>query len=136
MAVTDQTDFATFPWAAKLTRWGIDLHMGVLFGIANQIVLALIAAGLVTLIGWGYLMAWRRLRAVSGQRFPTVAEPFWQLPLSAKLSLLAGTIAVGLALPVLGASLAIFVVIDALRWTIKKRYTARTLNARHSNTMR
>ncbi|MCA8865504.1 MULTISPECIES: PepSY-associated TM helix domain-containing protein [unclassified Halomonas] len=136
MAVTDQTDFATFPWAAKLTRWGIDLHMGVLFGVANQIVLALIAAGLVTLIGWGYLMAWRRLRAASGQRFPTVAEPFSQLPLSAKIGLLAGAIAVGLALPVLGASLAIFVVIDALRWTIKKRYTARTLNARHSNTMR
>ncbi|BBI48455.1 hypothetical protein HORIV_08760 [Vreelandella olivaria] len=107
MAVTDQTDFATFPWAAKLTRWGIDLHMGVLFGVANQIVLALIAAGLVTLIVWGYLMAWRRLRAASGQRFPTVAEPFSQLPLSAKIGLLAGAIAVGLALPVLGASLAI-----------------------------
>ncbi|GEN28049.1 membrane protein [Halovibrio variabilis] len=131
MAVTDQTDFATFPWAAKLTRWGIDLHMGVLFGLINQIMLALIAAGLVTLIAWGYLMAWRRLRAASGERFPTVAEPFWQLPLSAKLSLLAGAIALGLALPVLGGSLAIFVVIDALRWYVKRRDTGRSSNAHH-----
>ncbi|MDQ7732403.1 PepSY-associated TM helix domain-containing protein [Halomonas sp. SpR1] len=128
MAVTDQTDFATFPWAAKLTRWGIDLHMGVLFGIANQVVLALMAAGLVTLIVWGYLMAWRRLQAASGQRFPTITEPWLLLPLTAKLSVLLVSIALGAALPVLGVSLALFVVIDALRWTIKKRYTVRSLN--------
>lgn len=129
MVVTDQTDFATFPLAAKLTRWGIDLHMGVLFGIVNQVVLALVAAGLVTLIVWGYLMAWQRLRTVSGQRFPTVTEPWLMLPLTAKLSVLFVAIALGVALPVLGVSLAIFVVIDALRWYVKQRYTARNVNA-------
>lgn len=129
MTVTDQTDFATFPLAAKLTRWGIDLHMGVLFGIANQIVLALIAAGLVTLMVWGYLMAWRRLRTASGQRFPTVTEPWLMLPLTAQFSVLFAAVALGVALPVLGVSLACFIVIDALRWAIKKRYTARRLDA-------
>ncbi|MCH4810720.1 PepSY-associated TM helix domain-containing protein [Vreelandella neptunia] len=136
MAVTDQTDFDTFPMAAKLTRWGIDLHMGVLFGLVNQVVLALIAAGLVTLMGWGYAMAWRRLRTANGQRFPTVSEPWLMLPLKAKLSVLLFAIALGLALPVLGASLAMFIVIDALRWYVKKRYTARTLSAHHSNPSR
>ncbi|OJA06735.1 PepSY domain-containing protein [Halomonas sp. QHL1] len=136
MAVTDQTDFATFPLAAKLTRWGIDLHMGVLFGIANQIVLALIAVGLVTLIAWGYVMAWRRLRTASGQRFPTLTEPWLLLPLTAKLSVLFIAIALGLALPVWGVSLLIFVLIDALRWYVKKRYTVRNLNTRHSDTLR
>ena len=136
MAVTDQTDFATFPLAAKLTRWGIDLHMGVLFGLVNQVVLALIAAGLVTLMGWGYAMAWRRLRTASGQRFPTVSEPWLLLPIQAKLSVLLVAIALGLALPVLGVSLALFIVIDALRWYVKKRYTARHLNAHPSNTSR
>ncbi|WP_141440019.1 PepSY-associated TM helix domain-containing protein [Vreelandella titanicae] len=129
MAVTDQTDFATFPLAAKLTRWGIDLHMGVLFGIANQIVLALIAAGLVTLMVWGYVMAWRRLRTASGQRFPTVTEPWLMLPLTTQFSVLFVAVALGVALPVLGVSLATFIVIDALRWFIQKRYTARRLNA-------
>lgn len=129
MTVTDQTDFTTFPLAAKLTRWGIDLHMGVLFGIANQIVLALIAAGLVTLMAWGYIMAWRRLRTASGQRFPTVTEPWLMLPLTAQFSVLFVAVALGVALPILGVSLAIFVVIDALRWYVKKRYTARSLNA-------
>nr|WP_290698741.1 PepSY-associated TM helix domain-containing protein [Halomonas sp. UBA3074] len=136
MAVTDQTDFDTFPLAAKLTRWGIDLHMGVLFGLVNQVVLALIAAGLVTLMGWGYAMAWRRLRTASGQRFPTISEPWLLLPIKAKLSVLLVAIAIGLALPVLGVSLALFIVIDALRWTMKKRYTARHLHAHPSNTSR
>ncbi|MBR9902510.1 MAG: PepSY domain-containing protein [Gammaproteobacteria bacterium] len=127
MAVTDQTDFNTFPLAAKLTRWGIDLHMGVLFGIVNQVMLASIAAGLVTLIVWGYLMAWRRLRTLSGQRFPTVAEPWLMLPTTAKLSILFVAIALGVALPVLGVSLAVFIVIDALRWYVKQRYSAHRL---------
>tara|TARA_R110002051_G_scaffold6495_1_gene31391 strand:+ start:315 stop:1403 length:1089 start_codon:yes stop_codon:yes gene_type:complete len=136
MAVTDQTDFASFPLAAKLTRWGIDLHMGVLFGIANQIVLALIAAGLVTLMVWGYVMAWRRLRTASGQRFPTVTEPWIMLPLTAQSSVLFVAIVLGVALPILGVSLAIFVVIDALRWYVKKRYTVRNLKPHPSNTSR
>lgn len=125
MAVTDQTDFSTFPLAAKLTRWGVDLHMGVLFGIANQLVLALIAAGLVALIALGYVTAWRRLRAASGQRFPTIAEPWLMLPLTAKLSVSVIAIALGLALPVLGVSLAVFIVIDALRWCIATKRHAR-----------
>ncbi|MEA2118693.1 PepSY-associated TM helix domain-containing protein [Halovibrio sp. HP20-50] len=128
MTVTDQTDFTTFPLAAKLTRWGIDLHMGVLFGVANQIVLALIAAGLVTLMAWGYVMAWRRLRTVSGQRFPTVIEPWLMLPLTAQFSVLFVAITLGVALPLLGVSLACFIVIDVLRWSIKKRYTDRSLD--------
>ncbi len=136
MAVTDESDFDTFPLAAKLTRWGIDLHMGVLFGLVNQVALALIAAGLVTLMGWGYAMAWRRLRAASGQRFPTLSEPWLLLPLKAKLGVLFIAVLLGITLPVLGVSLALFIVIDALRWYMKKRYTVRLANAPHSTTSR
>ncbi|MCS2608368.1 PepSY-associated TM helix domain-containing protein [Halomonas dongshanensis] len=116
MAVLDQTDFTTFPLAAKLTRWGVDLHMGVMFGLANQLVLAMIALGLVTLIFWGYRMAWRRLNAASGQRFPTVSEPWLKLPLGIKLVTALIAIALGFALPVMGVSLLAFAVVDALRW--------------------
>ncbi|MBB1174863.1 PepSY-associated TM helix domain-containing protein, partial [Klebsiella pneumoniae] len=39
-AVVDQVRFGTFPLIAKLTRWGIDAHMGILFGLPNQLLLA------------------------------------------------------------------------------------------------
>ncbi len=32
MGVISRADFESFPIIAKLIRWGIDLHMGVLFG--------------------------------------------------------------------------------------------------------
>jgi uncharacterized iron-regulated membrane protein len=30
MQVVDRTHFADFPLMAKLTRWGVDFHMGIL----------------------------------------------------------------------------------------------------------
>ena len=39
MQVVDRTRFADFPLMAKLTRWGVDFHMGVLFGLVNQLLL-------------------------------------------------------------------------------------------------
>ena len=57
--------FADWPLAAKLTRWGIDGHMGVLFGWVNQLVLAVFATGLIALIvsGWVGLIQRRRQTA-------------------------------------------------------------------------
>ncbi|WP_338146297.1 PepSY domain-containing protein, partial [Streptomyces boncukensis] len=58
--VTSTLRFADYPVAAKLTRWGIDAHMGLLFGLANQIALALLALALIALVLWGYRMWWLR----------------------------------------------------------------------------
>lgn len=52
--------FADYPPAAKLARWGIDGHMGLLFGLANQILLVLPAVGSISMIVLGYRMWWRR----------------------------------------------------------------------------
>nr|WP_305523228.1 PepSY domain-containing protein [Streptomyces sp. 2112.3] len=41
-----------------LTRYGIDLHTGTLFGIVNQLALAALALALIFLILWGYRMWW------------------------------------------------------------------------------
>ena len=38
--------FAEFGPVAKLSRWGIDLHMGSMFGLANQLVLFAVAIGI------------------------------------------------------------------------------------------
>jgi uncharacterized iron-regulated membrane protein len=49
-AITDRVDFTSWPLSAKLTNWAIDAHVGLLFGIANQLVLALTAIGLITVV--------------------------------------------------------------------------------------
>ena len=116
LEVVDRTDFADQDLAAKLTRWGIDLHMGTMFGLANQIVLFLIASTLVLMILWGYRMWWQR-RATRGgggpgrppQRGALRRAPWWGVGLV--LLVAAG---IGAALPLLGASLAAFVLIDAV----------------------
>jgi uncharacterized iron-regulated membrane protein len=51
--VTDRSDFADWPLLAKLTRYGINAHMGTLFGVANQVLLAQLAIGLLCVIVWG-----------------------------------------------------------------------------------
>ena len=48
--VIDHVDFEQFPLVAKLTRWGVDAHMGVLFGWPNQLLLVLFALGLCAAI--------------------------------------------------------------------------------------
>ncbi|MEV0228271.1 PepSY domain-containing protein [Nonomuraea sp. NPDC050786] len=111
--VTAELRFADYSLAAKLARWGIDGHMGLLFGLANQILLALLAVGLITLIVLGYRMWWRR-QPTRGFGKP-YARGGWRnvhRALLAPLALLAA--AAGIFLPLMGISLAAFLVIDVL----------------------
>ncbi|MBA1277258.1 MULTISPECIES: PepSY-associated TM helix domain-containing protein [Pseudomonadaceae] len=105
LAVTDRIDFATFPLAAKLTRWGIDAHMGSLFGLANQLLLAVTALGLVTLVIWGYLMWWRRRSTV---RRPGMLHALRDLLPTARVVTVGLAVLFGYCLPVLGGSLVLF----------------------------
>ncbi|MDN5688090.1 MAG: PepSY domain-containing protein [Brachybacterium sp.] len=123
LEVVDRADFADQDLAAKLTRWGIDLHMGTLFGLANQIVLVVIASTLVAMILWGYLMWWQRRPTRGGRRTgrpprrgALTRAPWWGVVL-----VLLGAVGIGLMLPLMGASLAAFVVLD----TVHGRLTAR-----------
>ncbi|WP_188186669.1 PepSY-associated TM helix domain-containing protein [Nonomuraea sp. SYSU D8015] len=121
--VTAELRFADYPLAAKLTRWGIDGHMGLLFGLANQVLLAALAVGLITLIVLGYRMWWRR-RPTRGFGKPYPPGRWRQVhwALLAPLGLLA--IAVGVFLPLMGISLAAFLLIDALLAYLRQRRPA------------
>lgn len=122
LEVVDRTDFAEQDLAAKLTRWGIDLHMGTMFGVVNQIVLFLIASTLVAMILWGYAMWWQR-RPTRGGRGPgrpprrgaLHRAPWWGLALVLLVAL-----GIGLMLPLLGLSLAAFVLVDSVVGRIRK----------------
>ncbi|WP_432118111.1 PepSY-associated TM helix domain-containing protein [Streptomyces sp. bgisy032] len=118
--VTDVLRFADHPVLAKLTRWGIDLHTGVLFGLANQIALMLLALALILLIVWGYRMWWQRGRgAAFGRPIPRGA---WQhVPPQILVPLLGAVAVLGYFLPLFGIPLAAFLAVDILLGEIAHR---------------
>ncbi|MGW6907707.1 PepSY-associated TM helix domain-containing protein [Streptomyces sp. NPDC054940] len=123
--VTDTVRFADYPVLAKLTRWGIDLHTGVLFGLANQIVLMLLALSLILLIVWGYRMWWQRGRGSAFGR-PIPRGAWQQVPPQILVPLVAVAAVVGYFVPLLGISLAAFIVVDVVLGEIAHRRGERT----------
>ncbi|GIH23956.1 peptidase [Acrocarpospora phusangensis] len=111
--VTAELRFDDFPLAAKLVRWGIDGHMGVLFGLPNQILLAALAAGLITMIVWGYRMWWLR-RPTRGFAAPYERGGWRAVPKAVLLPVAAVAVAVGVFIPLLGISLLAFLVVDVV----------------------
>jgi uncharacterized iron-regulated membrane protein len=117
MQVLHRVDFAEFPLAAKLARWGIDLHMGSQFGLPNQLVLFFLASGIATMVVLGYLMWWKRrptneprpLAGTPPQRGVLRGAPWWGIA-----AVLGVAVAVGWWLPLVGWTLAGFVVADVL----------------------
>jgi len=118
--VTDELRFADYPLLAKLTRWGIDLHTGVLFGLVNQLALMLLAGSLILLIVWGYRMWWQRGRGSSfGRPIPRGA---WQnAPPQILVPCVAVIAVLGYFVPLLGIPLAAFIVADILLGEIAHR---------------
>ncbi|SNS07665.1 Uncharacterized iron-regulated membrane protein [Streptosporangium subroseum] len=116
--VTGELRFADFPIGAKLTRWGIDGHMGLLFGLPNQILLAALAIGLISVIVLGYRMWWLR-RPTRGFGTPYRRGDLRRLSWTVALPLAAVVIAVGLFLPLLGISLLAFLVLDVVLGRVK-----------------
>lgn len=117
LAILDYTQFADFPLMAKLTRWGVDFHMGVLFGLPNQLLLMAFGLALCVAIFMGYRLWWIKRPAHSSvSPVQTLAQSWLALALPGRVLTLLLAIAFGLALPVMGASLLLFVIIDWLRW--------------------
>ena len=110
--VTDTLWFTDWPLAAKLAAWGIQVHMGLLFGLANQLVLLALAAALVTVIVRGYRMWWRRRpeRSIGGR--PPARGSFGRVPSAAAVGVLAVAAVIGWFTPLLGISLAAFLLVD------------------------
>jgi uncharacterized iron-regulated membrane protein len=126
--VTDTVRFADYPVLAKLTRWGIDAHTGVLFGIVNQIALMGLALGLILLILWGYRMWWQRGRASAFGR-PVPRGAWQQVPAYVLVPLMAAITVLGYFVPLLGISLAAFIAVDVVLGEIAYRRGRRTYTA-------
>lgn len=118
--VTDTVRFADYPLLAKLTRWGIDLHTGVLFGLVNQIALMLLALSLVLLIVWGYRMWWQRGRGSAFGR-PIPRGAWQQVPPQILVPGVVVVAVLGYFVPLLGIPLAGFVVADVILGEVAHR---------------
>lgn len=137
MEATDRVDFSDYGVAAMLARWGIDLHMGTLFGLANQIVLFALAIGIAAMVVWGYIMWWqrrprhdpnRRVGAVPA-RGALAKAPWWGI--AAVIAAVAG---VGTFLPLVGISLIGFLLVDVVVGVVR-RPSCRRVTA-HGNAAR
>ena len=125
--VTSRADFEAFPIVAKLIRWGIDAHMGVLFGVANQVLMAVLGLALTAMIIYGYRMWWLR-RPAPGASARTLIRSFSYLPPVAKITALAVALVFGIALPVMGVSLLVFLLIDFFRAALAEMMEAERRN--------
>ncbi|MFE2941401.1 PepSY-associated TM helix domain-containing protein [Streptomyces sp. NPDC059255] len=127
--ILDELRFADYPLLAQLTRLGIDAHMGVLFGLANQLLLAALALALIVLIVLGYRMWWLRRptkerRLSAGRAMPRGA---WRkVPPRLLVPLGVATVLIGWFLPLLGISLLVFLLLDGALGLRARARAART----------
>ncbi|AOS64205.1 PepSY-associated TM helix domain-containing protein [Actinoalloteichus hymeniacidonis] len=115
--VIDVVRFEDYSLAAKLARWGVDAHMGLLFGWVNQAVLVFLAVSLMAVIFWGYRMWWQR-RPARGGGFvfgrPPTRGAWRRIPGRVLAPVILAGVFVAYFVPLLGASLLVFLLIDVL----------------------
>ena len=117
MQILDRTRFEDFPLMAKLTRWGVDFHMGILFGLANQLLLIVFGIALCVMIVAGYRLWWiRRPAHAKFNPANTLIQAWFGLAWPARLLSAVIAVLLGLALPLMGSSLALCLAVDYLRW--------------------
>lgn len=115
-SIVDRVRFSDFPLVAKLTRWGVDAHMGVLFGLPNQLILTAFGLGLCVMILLGYRMWWlRRPVAPDARSAQTLVTSWLALPLRWKAGLIIPALVLAYSLPAMGASLLLFMLFDVMR---------------------
>lgn len=131
--VLSRVDFADWPLAAKLARWGVDAHMGVLFGTANQIALGLLAIGIICMILWGYRMWWLRRPTRANGGTARFAAPLGEGRAPSRVAVITVAlvgIGVGLFAPVLGGSLILFIAFDVVAGFVAERRATRAHSRR------
>ncbi|MEV6278465.1 PepSY-associated TM helix domain-containing protein [Nocardia sp. NPDC051832] len=114
--VTDRLAFADWPLMAKLTNWGIAFHMGLLFGLPNQLLLLAAMIGLIFVICYGYRMWWQRRPTRGGSAFGRAprrgvlrkTSPWITVPL------VLAAAGIGWFAPLVGLSLVAFLIVDVL----------------------
>ncbi|WP_280235117.1 PepSY-associated TM helix domain-containing protein [Nocardia cyriacigeorgica] len=126
-SITARLPYADWPLMAKLSNWGIQFHMGLMFGLLNQLLLLTVMIGLITVIVRGYLLWWRRRPIRDAGRFAVGKPPQrgWsrRSPLVLIVPLAAVTLLIGWFAPLIGVSLLGFLLIDVVIGLVRGRAT-------------
>jgi uncharacterized iron-regulated membrane protein/deferrochelatase/peroxidase EfeB len=112
--VAEELRFADWPFMAQATNVLIAAHMGLLFGLANQLILAAAMLALVLMIVWGYRMWWQRRPKGGFVGRPYARGGLRRLPWWLAAVVIAVAAGVGWFFPLLGISLAAFAAVDVL----------------------
>ncbi|MBC8090407.1 MAG: PepSY domain-containing protein, partial [Pseudonocardia sp.] len=102
--------YADYPVLAQVVSQGIALHEGRRFGTVNLLASLAFCLGVVFLCVTGPLMWWRRRPRGSG----ALGAPRGRMPLAGNPVLVVGIVALGLFLPLFGASLVLVLLLDQL----------------------
>ncbi|MDE0879417.1 MAG: PepSY domain-containing protein, partial [Sphingomonas bacterium] len=105
-AILTRRDFAQRQWIDRAVGYGVAIHEGAFFGLANQIAGTVVTALLVTLSVSGAVMWWRR------RRRGTLGAP---IPLSRPrygIALVVAIGALGFAMPLFGATLLLVLFVE------------------------
>ncbi|WDZ49934.1 PepSY-associated TM helix domain-containing protein [Acinetobacter vivianii] len=122
--VIDHLQFKDFPIAAKLTRWGVDAHIGILFGWVNQLILMIYALALCFLILLAFWL-WSRTFNLkqTTSNFVKQSLQLWRNGnIKQKFFLLLSLVILLICLPTLAISIAV-----AIAFIMLKQYQFRLL---------
>lgn len=119
-SVLERIGWDDYPMLAKLRTLGIEAHTGTLFGLANQILLALLAIGTIVLVVVGYWM-WAKRSPYRGKLPPAPLPAFRQLSWPVRIGVGLVTAVLGYLLPAFGISLVAFVAVDVAITIVRSR---------------
>lgn len=112
--VIDRLPFSELPLFSKLSSWGIYLHMGIMFGLPLQIALFALGLAIAAMVVLGYYMWWKRR-----PQFTPGSKRHFSWATTGLGALFAAT--VGVFIPLLGITLAAFLVLDIIVMNTGKR---------------
>jgi uncharacterized iron-regulated membrane protein len=119
--VTERIGWGDYPFLARLREIGQQVHMGTLFGVANQIVLALLVIATMVLIVVGYRMWWKRSPYAAGRLAAIPPPALHGLTPSVGVPVVLGTVVLSWLMPAFGISLLAFLVVDVVVDAVRRR---------------
>jgi uncharacterized iron-regulated membrane protein len=118
--ITERIGWGDYPFLAQMRELGVQFHTGTLFGLANQILLALLVIATIVLILGGYRMWWKR--GPYQGKLPAGPPPaLSQLTGSVGVPVVLVTVVLAWLMPAFGISLAAFLVVDLVINAVRQR---------------
>jgi len=119
--VTERIGWDDYPFLAQVREVGVQTHTGTLFGLANQIVLALLVIATIVLILIGYRMWWKRSPYQEAKLPPVPPPALSGLTPAVGVPVVLVTVVLGWLMPAFGVSLMAFIVVDLVINAVRHR---------------